>query len=145
MIRASTGVKQLIVAASLALLSVWTTGAQAQVLLPGFSEQIVISGLTQPSVVQFASDGRVFVAEKSGLIKVFANLSATTPTIFADLRAMFMTLATAGFWDWRLIPSSHPYRTFMCFTPTTARSAGSRQHVHRLPTVHAFAARACRV
>ncbi len=55
-------------------------------LAAGFSRTTVFSGLTFPTNVRFASDGRVFVAEKSGLIKVFASLNATTPTIFADLR-----------------------------------------------------------
>jgi hypothetical protein len=32
-----------------------------------------------PTVVRFADDGRVFVVEKSGLIKVFDSLSDTTP------------------------------------------------------------------
>jgi hypothetical protein len=36
-----------------------------------FQETVVFSGLTQPTVVRFASDGRVFVAEKRGVIKVF--------------------------------------------------------------------------
>ena len=35
----------------------------------------MFSGLVNPTVVRFASDGRVFVAEKSGLIKVFDNLT----------------------------------------------------------------------
>lgn len=52
----------------------------------GFQESTVFSGLTQPVAVRFAADGRVFVAEKSGLIKVFASLTASTPTVFADLR-----------------------------------------------------------
>jgi uncharacterized repeat protein (TIGR01451 family) len=52
----------------------------------GFQETTVISGLTSPTVVRFASDGRVFVAEKSGIIKVFDSLADTTPTVFADLR-----------------------------------------------------------
>jgi glucose/arabinose dehydrogenase len=60
--------------------------AAAASLPPGFQEEIVFSGLTQPTAVRFASDGRVFVAEKSGLIKVFDNLTDTTPTVFADLR-----------------------------------------------------------
>jgi hypothetical protein len=47
---------------------------------------VVISGLTNPTNVEFAPDGRVFVAEKSGLVKVFPSLGATTPSIFADLR-----------------------------------------------------------
>ena len=58
----------------------------AATLPPGFQETIVFSGLTRPTAVRFASDGRVFVAEKSGLIKVFESLSSPTPTIFADLR-----------------------------------------------------------
>jgi glucose/arabinose dehydrogenase len=55
-------------------------------LPPGFQLTTAFSGLTQPVAVQFASDGRVFVAEKSGLIKVFASIDSTTPTVFADLR-----------------------------------------------------------
>ena len=46
---------------------------------------VVFSGLTQPTSIRFSPDGRIFVAEKSGLIKVFSSLAATTPTIFADL------------------------------------------------------------
>jgi glucose/arabinose dehydrogenase/regulation of enolase protein 1 (concanavalin A-like superfamily) len=66
----------------------WALGALAggATLPAGFQETLVFSGLTHPTNVRFASDGRVFVAEKSGLIKVFSSLSATTPTIFADLR-----------------------------------------------------------
>ena len=52
----------------------------------GFTEKTVISGLTNPTAVRFSPDGRVFVAEKSGLIKEFSSLSDTTPTVFADLR-----------------------------------------------------------
>ena len=54
-------------------------------LAVGFQESVAFSGLTNPMVVRFASDGRVFVAEKAGLIKVFDNLSDQTPTQFADL------------------------------------------------------------
>jgi glucose/arabinose dehydrogenase len=60
----------------------------------GFSETTVFSGLTNPTVVRFASDGRVFVAEKSGLIKVYDHLLDTTPTVFADLRTNVY-----NFWD----------------------------------------------
>ncbi|MFB4319860.1 PQQ-dependent sugar dehydrogenase [Actinomadura sp. 21ATH] len=56
-------------------------------LPPGFSEQVVITGLANPSNVEFAADGRVFVAEKSGIIKVFDSLGDTTPAVYADLRA----------------------------------------------------------
>jgi glucose/arabinose dehydrogenase len=81
-------------AGSVAIASVAASSATAATLPPGFQEQIVFSGLTEPTAVRFASDGRVFVAEKSGLVKVFDNLSDTTPTIFADLRTQ-----VHNFWD----------------------------------------------
>src|SRR4029453_14425198 len=50
----------------------FTTGSNR--LPAGFSEEVAFSGLTEPTAVRFAADGRVFVAEKSGLIKVFDGL-----------------------------------------------------------------------
>ena len=55
-------------------------------LLPGFQETTAWSGLEAPTAVRFAPDGRVFVAEKPGGIKVFDGLGDTTPTTFANLR-----------------------------------------------------------
>src|SRR5688500_7913768 len=77
-----------------AFISIATSSAVAATLPPGLQEQIVISGLSEPTAVRFASDGRVFVAEKSGLIKVFDNLTDTTPTVFVDLRTQ-----VHNFWD----------------------------------------------
>jgi glucose/arabinose dehydrogenase len=68
--------------------------AQAATLPANFQERIVFSGLTNPTAVRFAPDGRVFVAEKSGLVKVFSSLDDTTPTTFADLRTQ-----VHNFWD----------------------------------------------
>src|SRR4051794_19026773 len=62
-------------------------GAATALALPaGFADTVAFSGLTAPTAVRFSPDGRVFVAEKSGLIKVFSSVTATTPTVFADLR-----------------------------------------------------------
>ncbi|GIJ74895.1 PQQ-dependent sugar dehydrogenase [Virgisporangium ochraceum] len=61
--------------------------ASAVALPSGFQEQIVFSGLSSPVDLEFAADGRVFVAEKGGRIKVFDDLADTTPTVFADLSA----------------------------------------------------------
>ena len=47
------------------------TAAHAATLPAGFSESVAFSGLTNPTVIRFAKDGRVFVAEKRGVIKVF--------------------------------------------------------------------------
>jgi PKD repeat protein len=66
----------------------------ATILQPGFSEKVVFSGLTNPTAVRFASDGRVFVAEKRGVIKVFDSLSDPTPEVFADLN-----VNVYNFWD----------------------------------------------
>ena len=66
----------------------------APVVRSGFQESTVVSGLTNPTNVRFASDGRVFVAEKSGILKEFDSLGSTTPTIVADLRAQ-----VDDYWD----------------------------------------------
>jgi glucose/arabinose dehydrogenase/PKD repeat protein len=74
-------------------------------LPPGFQEEIVFSGLTQPTALRFSPDGRVFVAEKSGLVKVFDNLSDTTPTVFADLRTQVHNFWDRGLLDLALAPN----------------------------------------
>jgi glucose/arabinose dehydrogenase len=63
-------------------------------MLPGFQETVAFSGLNAPTAVRFSPDGRVFIAEKSGLIKVYDGLSDTTPTTFADLRTK-----VHNYWD----------------------------------------------
>ena len=68
--------------------------AEAATLPAGFQESTVFSGLVNPTVVRFSSDGRVFVAEKRGVIKVFDSLSDTSPDVFADLNAN-----VHNFWD----------------------------------------------
>jgi PKD repeat protein len=71
-----------------------TPAAQGAALPPGFQESIAFSGLDQPTVVRFAADGRVFVAEKRGVVKVFDSLTDTSPTVFADLN-----VNVYNFWD----------------------------------------------
>src|SRR6476646_1128502 len=63
----------------------------ATTLPAGFRESVVFTGLDVPTVMRFASDGRVFVAEKNGVIKAFAGLTATTPQVVADLRTQVMS------------------------------------------------------
>ena len=83
-----------LVLGSLAALAVGTAPPAGAAPLPGFQEQIVFSGLTNPTAVRFVTDGRVFVAEKGGRIKVFDSLTDTTPTTFADL-----STKVHNFWD----------------------------------------------
>jgi uncharacterized repeat protein (TIGR01451 family) len=75
-----------------ALLAYGVSGSGA--LPSGFQETTVFTGLANPTAIEFASDGRVFVAEKRGVIKVYDNLSDTSPTVFADLN-----LNVHNFWD----------------------------------------------
>ncbi|HKB69292.1 MAG TPA: PQQ-dependent sugar dehydrogenase [Thermoanaerobaculia bacterium] len=77
-----------------AAVAVASAAAHGETLPPGFRDSIVISGLTRPTVVRFSPDGRIFVAEKSGIVKVFSSLTATTPTIFANL-----TTNVDNYWD----------------------------------------------
>jgi len=72
----------LLLATSLAGLS---RAADASVLPSGFQDTVVLSGMTNPTVVQFAPDGRIFVGQKNGAIKVFSSLTDTSPVTFADL------------------------------------------------------------
>jgi glucose/arabinose dehydrogenase len=79
---------------------------------PGFTETTVFSGLTNPTAVRFSPDGRVFVADKRGVIKVFDNLSDTTSTTFADLRTNVFNYWDAGMLGMALppgFPTSDPY------------------------------------
>lgn len=86
--------------------------ASAAGTLPAnFQESTVFSGLSTPTVVRFASDGRVFVAEKSGVINVFDNLSDTTPTVFADLNVSVDNFRDRGLLGMALDPNfpTRPY------------------------------------
>jgi glucose/arabinose dehydrogenase/PKD repeat protein len=81
-------------ASSVAVVGTATQPAAAATLPPGFQESTVFSGLTNPTVVRFSADGRIFVAEKRGVIKVFDTLADTSPTVFADLN-----VNVYNFWD----------------------------------------------
>ena len=79
-----------------ALVPVHSAQAATVSLPPGFQDQVVFSGLTQPTKMVFSPDGRVFVAEKSGIIKVFDNLADPTPDVFADLTTQVHNQADRG-------------------------------------------------
>ncbi len=60
--------------------------AGASQLPAGFRDQIVFSGLEEPTAIRFAPGGPVYVAEKSGVILAYSGLGDAKPTVFADLR-----------------------------------------------------------
>ena len=76
------------------VLVVFAAADRASALPANFQETTAFSGLTHPTVVRFATDGRVLVAEKSGLIKSFSGLGDTTAETVVDLRRQ-----VHNFWD----------------------------------------------
>lgn len=69
--------KNLIVVACLSFAS---TGLTAQVFTnPGFSSSVVVSGFEAPVAMAVASDGRVFVTEQAGTVRVVRD-GAILPT-----------------------------------------------------------------
>lgn len=69
------------------LFLVWTGCAgmvRSQTLPGGFSKQSLATGISRPTVLVFAPDGRLFVCEQAGKIKVFKN-GAMLTTPFAQL------------------------------------------------------------
>src|SRR5262245_41723296 len=61
---------------------------------PGFTDTAAITGLTAPTAVRFAPDGRVFVGEKRGRIVMYDSISDPTPTVWADFNQN-----VHDFWD----------------------------------------------
>ncbi len=70
------------------------TSGQAGVVPSGFVDQTVLTGLSAPTNLEFAADGRVFVAEKGGRVKVFDNLADPTADTLVDFRDRVQ-----NFWD----------------------------------------------
>jgi glucose/arabinose dehydrogenase len=65
-----------------------TGGLFAQIAsgLEGFRDEVVLSGLQQPTDVAFGGDGQVLVAEKRGTVQLFESLDDPTPSLILDHR-----------------------------------------------------------
>jgi glucose/arabinose dehydrogenase len=63
----------LVRAAGLALLTFAVPTVYATTLPPGFTEEVVAAGLSQTIAMAFSPDGRLFVCEKSGHIRVIVD------------------------------------------------------------------------
>ena len=68
----------------LAVVALAAAPARAATLPTGFSESLVASGLQSPTAMQFAPDGRLFVCEQGGRLRVIKN-GALLPTPFLTL------------------------------------------------------------
>src|SRR5437016_6206637 len=61
--------------------------APAATLPPGFSESVVASGISSPTAMEFAPDGRLFVCQQNGQLRVIKNdvlLAAPFLTVTPD-------------------------------------------------------------
>src|ERR1700736_944115 len=79
--------------ASVALVSRASPGSAAASLPAGFQDTAVLTGLVNPTDFAFSPDGRVFVTEKRGVLKIFKNLGDTTPT------SLDMRVEVHNWWD----------------------------------------------
>lgn len=69
----------------------------AEAALPsGFTSTAVFSGLNQPTAMAFSPDGKVYVAEKRGTIKVFPNASSNNGVVFKDLSGKVQNYGDRG-------------------------------------------------
>jgi glucose/arabinose dehydrogenase len=100
----ATATALVVVAATMATFSGRADSAPDPTPPPGFYEEVVVSGLTFPTAVRFSPDGRIFVAEKDGLIKVFDGPGDTTPVLFADLRRRVFGFSDRGLLGLELHP-----------------------------------------
>jgi glucose/arabinose dehydrogenase len=73
-----------IVGAGIVTLTFSATPAVAATLPPRFTEALVAGGLTNPTAMAFAPDGRLFVCQQGGQLRVIAN-GALLPTPFVTL------------------------------------------------------------
>lgn len=92
--------------------TVSTTSTAAAAVPAGFTDTVVLSGLSNPTNAAFAPDGRVFVTEKSGVVKTFDSIADTTATVAADLRPQVQ-----DFWDRGLlgvaVDPAYPARPYL--------------------------------
>lgn len=117
-------------------------GAVLNFVPPGFTTDVVASGLPFATCIAFAQDGRMFIALKSGVVRVW-SAGSLLPTPFIDLSAIVNDVTDRGLLGVTFHPNfpTTPY-VYLLFTydppGTTPEGAGAR--VARLVRVTADAA-----
>ena len=104
--------------------------ATSAVLPSGFTESLVAGGLTNPTAMEFAPDGRLFVAEQGGQLRVIKDGSLLpTPFVSADGR---LRPASAACSASRSTPTSRPTSfVYVYYTADVAARPQPRQPLHR--------------
>ncbi len=108
---------------------------------PGFVSEVVIDGLVKPTAIAFANDGRMFIAQKDGVVRVFQN-GALLATPFIDISAEVNDYWDRGLLGFALHPNypATPY-AYLAYTydPPGSTDNGSSARVSRLMRVEASA------
>lgn len=97
---------------------------------PGFTDEVVLSGLREPLAVAFASDGRVFVAEKHGRVLEFDGLGSLRARVYADLGRRVFSNGDRGLFGLALDPG-FPERPYVYVLYTFAGPIGGREPLVR--------------
>lgn len=99
-----------------------------------FKSEVVIDGLTEPTTMQFARDGRLFIAEKSGKFLIYQN-GALLPEPFMDLSEDVNNTFDRGVLGFALHPNfpETPYLyVFYVYDPPSVEPDGMGSRVSRL-------------
>jgi glucose/arabinose dehydrogenase len=87
-IRPSRGKVQLALLLLMLILLAMTTVADAQTFPAGFSQVQVTNGISNPTVLAFAPDGRIFVGEQGGALRIVKNGSLlSTPFVTLNVNS----------------------------------------------------------
>ncbi len=90
---------------------------------PAFRAVTMLSGLQEPTNVEFAQDGRVWVAEHDGTIQTFDSIDDPTPTLAIDIRSDVRIYGDHGLLGMAIDPQypARPYLYVQYTIDTTGR------------------------
>jgi glucose/arabinose dehydrogenase len=111
------------------LLALAPARAAAASLPPGFSEGLVAAGLASPTAMQFAPDGRLFVCEKEGRLRIIKGgtlLPTPFVTITVDAEAERGLLGITFDPNFALTPWVYVYYTVPAATGVSVHNRVSR-------------------
>lgn len=129
MLRRSLLFGALLLAAVLLLLG-GSQAARAVTSFPsGFASQAVVTGLSAPTAISWTSDGRMFIAEKSGIVRVYKN-GSLSPNPFIDISNEVNDTWDRGLLGLAVHPSfpTQPY-VYLLYTYDPPELPGSRYQV----------------
>ena len=91
-----------------------------------FVEETAFANMVAPASIAFSPDGRVFVAQLDGVIKVFEGLDDTTASVYADLSTNVAWHNDRGLMGMVLDPQFTTGRPYLYVAYTTTRRSARR-------------------